>query len=195
MKPDKRQLIIRAAERIFRDRRFHEVLLDDVAAAACVGKGTIYLYFSDKEDLFFQIVVDGFRELEERLAKVASSRKSIRDKLCACGEVLTGVFKERHIIIPAIMSPEFTRKRPDARDVFHSHHRKLDEILAGILEKGVRTGMIRSDVNIDMFICAFIGGLHGLARRRSRDGRDLPVHGLIELLFKGAGGIQINSKQ
>ena len=186
MKKDKRRTILRAAELIFRGRRFHEVHLDDVAAAARVGKGTIYLYFSDKEDLFLKVMTDGFLDLEDRLAKVAASDKPVGAKLCAFGETLTAVLKERHMIIPAIMSPEFARKRPDARSVLKSHHDRLDSILAGILEEGVRAGGIRADADINMFICAFIGGLHGLARRRKRDSRRLPVRELVALLLEGA---------
>jgi len=186
MKADKRRAILRAAERVFRDRRFHEVLLDDVAAAARVGKGTIYLYFSSKEDLFFSLVSDGFLELEARLAKVAATGKPVGDKLCAFGEVLTAVLRERHMMIPAIMSPEFARRRPDARAALQSHHRRLDGILAGILEEGVRAGAVRSDADIHTFTCALVGGLHGLARRRGRDALRLPVRGLVDLLLKGA---------
>ena len=54
-KLDKRIAIMRAAERLFHNRRFHEVTLEEVAEAAQVGKGTIYRYFADKDDLFFQV--------------------------------------------------------------------------------------------------------------------------------------------
>ena len=53
-RPDeqKRQLIIDTAARFFATQPFHKVRLDDVAAAAQVGKGTLYIYFKSKEDLY-----------------------------------------------------------------------------------------------------------------------------------------------
>ena len=61
----KRDQIMKAAEHLFTNRRFHEITLDQVARAAGVGKGTIYLHFADKDDLFFQVATSGFTQLCE----------------------------------------------------------------------------------------------------------------------------------
>jgi AcrR family transcriptional regulator len=52
---------------LFASEPFHKVRLDDVAAAAGVGKGTLYIYFDSKEDLYFSIIFDGFTEMIDRL--------------------------------------------------------------------------------------------------------------------------------
>ena len=44
---------MRAAEKLFTSRRYHEISLDAVVQEARVGKGTIYRYFQSKDDLFF----------------------------------------------------------------------------------------------------------------------------------------------
>lgn len=54
--PAKRDAILAAALDIFSARGFAAARLDDVAARAGVAKGTIYLYFRDKEDLFQELV-------------------------------------------------------------------------------------------------------------------------------------------
>ena len=51
-KEDKRATILKAASDVFKGRRFDEVTLDEIAVRAGVGKGTLYLYFKNKEDLF-----------------------------------------------------------------------------------------------------------------------------------------------
>jgi AcrR family transcriptional regulator len=63
----KRRLITEAATRLFAARPFHEVKLDQVASAAKVGKGTVYLYFKNKEDLYISLIHDGFAQLVDRL--------------------------------------------------------------------------------------------------------------------------------
>jgi AcrR family transcriptional regulator len=64
----KRDDILRAAVAEFAHRDFHEVLMDDVAARAGVGKGTLYRYFPTKEELFVSAVV---RELSESHADLS----------------------------------------------------------------------------------------------------------------------------
>jgi AcrR family transcriptional regulator len=69
----KRATIAAAAARLFATRPFHEVRLEDVAAAAGVGKGTLYVYFSSKEDLYFALIHDGFAALVDRLQQQLES--------------------------------------------------------------------------------------------------------------------------
>jgi AcrR family transcriptional regulator len=52
----KRQAILDAALDEFTASGFAAARMDDVAARACVAKGTIYLYFEDKEALFQELV-------------------------------------------------------------------------------------------------------------------------------------------
>src|ERR1700730_12021813 len=44
--------ILQAAGHLFGSQRFHEVRMEDIASEAEVGKGTLYRYFSDKEELY-----------------------------------------------------------------------------------------------------------------------------------------------
>ena len=55
-KENKRELILNALEELLPGKRFHEITLDEVARTAGVGKGTIYLYFHDKDELFAEMV-------------------------------------------------------------------------------------------------------------------------------------------
>src|SRR6476620_6515282 len=54
--PGKREAILAAALEEFSARGFAAARLDDVAKRAGVAKGTIYLYFRDKETLFQELV-------------------------------------------------------------------------------------------------------------------------------------------
>jgi len=51
MKIEKREIILKAVEEVIKTKRFHEVKMDDVAKQAGVGKGTIYRYFPNKDEL------------------------------------------------------------------------------------------------------------------------------------------------
>src|SRR4051812_505499 len=68
-RPDekKRALITATAARLFAQRPFHKVRLEDIAAEAKIGKGTLYIYFDNKEDLYFSLIYDGFARLVDGL--------------------------------------------------------------------------------------------------------------------------------
>lgn len=65
--PQKRQQILDAAGRLFAAGRYDRIKLDDVAAEAGVGKGTLYIYFHGKEDLYFCLIHEASAALIERL--------------------------------------------------------------------------------------------------------------------------------
>jgi AcrR family transcriptional regulator len=77
----RRQRILETADKLIRRRPYHEVLIKDVAAAASVSKGAIYIYFKNKEELFLSVIQNSFATLPdffksqlEALPPEASSR-------------------------------------------------------------------------------------------------------------------------
>ncbi len=80
-KTDRRKLILEEAARLFSAKRFDEVLMDDIAQQAGVGKGTIYTYFADKEELYFAVVFEGIRRLNEQLQRKANRQQNPEDEL------------------------------------------------------------------------------------------------------------------
>lgn len=63
----KKQLLLEAAREVFSRRGYHEATIGDITAEAGVGKGTFYLYFRGKEELFQEVVKDGVRRLRRAL--------------------------------------------------------------------------------------------------------------------------------
>ena len=66
-KASKRQAILKAAAGHFARRPYREVLLDEIAADAEVAKGTVYLYFKNKADLYLALVFAALSPLLKRL--------------------------------------------------------------------------------------------------------------------------------
>jgi AcrR family transcriptional regulator len=63
----KRRVILQVAGSHFAARPYHEVKLDQIAAEARLGKGTLYLYFKSKEDLYVGLILDGVETLLRKL--------------------------------------------------------------------------------------------------------------------------------
>ena len=82
---DKREAILRAATRVFAEKGFFNAKVADIAKAAGVADGTVYLYFKNKDDLLHSLfdramdefIAEGRRELaaldrpEDKLRRVA----------------------------------------------------------------------------------------------------------------------------
>src|SRR6516165_7991581 len=79
---NKRRLIVQTAVKLFSEQPFHKVRLDDVAEAAGVGKGTVYIYFKNKEELYYSLVYEGFAEMIDGLhTRVAQAGPDYAAKL------------------------------------------------------------------------------------------------------------------
>jgi len=69
----RRQAILDAALAVFAERGYEAARLDDVAARAGVAKGTLYLYFRDKEGLFETLVRGAVSPILDRVEEAAGT--------------------------------------------------------------------------------------------------------------------------
>jgi TetR/AcrR family transcriptional regulator len=82
-KAARRAAIVNAAERLFASKGYDGVAMDDVAREAQLAKGTLYLYFNNKDSLYLAVAVRGAAILKEMMAQgVARETRGI-DKACA----------------------------------------------------------------------------------------------------------------
>jgi AcrR family transcriptional regulator len=65
----KRLRILEVAGRLFAERPFRDVRLEDIAAEANIGKGTIYVYFKSKTDLCISLFIEG---IQNNIAEISS---------------------------------------------------------------------------------------------------------------------------
>jgi AcrR family transcriptional regulator len=72
-----------AATRLFGGQRFHEVRMEDIAAEAGVGKGTIYRYFADKEELFLALLKRASDQFLAQCREAMNGQKATQAKLTA----------------------------------------------------------------------------------------------------------------
>ena len=63
----RRDEILRAATDLFSEKGYHEVTMEEIAEEMGVSKGTIYNYFSSKENLYLEILKESFEAIEELL--------------------------------------------------------------------------------------------------------------------------------
>jgi AcrR family transcriptional regulator len=69
-KTDRREQLLRAARDVFATKGYHQAKVDDITAAAGVGKGTFYLYFKDKRSVLEELVDGVFERIGSAILKV-----------------------------------------------------------------------------------------------------------------------------
>src|SRR6185369_3979924 len=77
-----RESISDAATRLFIERGFDRVTVDEIAAAADVGRMTVFNHFARKEDMFFdrdeegrEMLLDALRQRDPRVAPIEALRR------------------------------------------------------------------------------------------------------------------------
>ncbi|HAM35737.1 MAG TPA: hypothetical protein DEB40_06660 [Elusimicrobia bacterium] len=96
----RRREILNAARGILIRTKYQDLNLDEVARKADVAKGTLYLYFRDKNDLLFCVFVDMLEALEKRLDRVAPADGTISSLLRLAKEELDFVDETLYFLAP-----------------------------------------------------------------------------------------------
>ena len=156
---DKRQQILQATEKLLANRRFHEVTLSEVARVAAVGKGTIYQYFEDKEDLFFQVTSGAFDELVGLLARKVRGDAPFEERLLDTCVQIAAFFRGHRPLFARIQAEEARMSCSKGRlaERWTEKRVKLVQVVAEILRKGIAEGKVRGDVEPEMLAEFLLG--------------------------------------
>jgi len=142
-----RKEIMDAAVEVFSKKGFFNATLDEIAQKAEFSKGTLYLYFSSKEELLYSILQENIgKELNVRLAGVFEQGKTLRKELEQMFDDLSSLaFEKKEIFELAIaqhvagyqaLSPEKALTMNDAHDKFWD--KQLDRVKGAIAEGELR---------------------------------------------------------
>lgn len=188
---DRRREIMQAAEKLFTSRRFHEITTDDIAQAAKVGKGTIYRYFQNKDDLFFQVATSGFDELCELVRDEIPENAPFAEQLLKASSQISSFFGRRRQLFRMMQSEDARLSwcKGNHREHWMAQRKKLVGAVASIIDRGVAEGEVRADIASDVLAAFFLGML----RTRARDLADAPEkvrrhEVVVDLFCRGAGG-------
>src|SRR3954465_3637975 len=56
LRDERRAQLVAAAREVFGERGYHTATVDDITRAAGVAKGTFYLYFDEKREVYYELV-------------------------------------------------------------------------------------------------------------------------------------------
>lgn len=159
---DKRERILDAAVRVLAKRGFHSTRISEVAKAAGVADGTIYLYFKSKDELLVSLFEDRVERLLAFLQAELPRSGSASDKLKRIIELQLGLLEEERDlaeVLTVILRQSTKLMKKYAAPKFNAY---LDSI-ARVVADGQAAGELRSDVSPHLVARAMFGALDGIA--------------------------------
>lgn len=160
-----RRKIYESADRLFTQYGVHEVSVDAIVEAAGVSKGTFYIHFKSKDTLIASFVSGYAARLD---MDYKAFLDSLPPDLPVCAILLAMVEKIADIISDAVGYDRMNMlyriqltKDVDLESV-NGYGRKLYQMIAGILEQGIRTGEFQSSLPLDILSRHFVMAIRGL---------------------------------
>ena len=98
--------ILQAAEQIFAHHGYHTTTMEQVAESCGWSKGTLYLYFKSKEDLFFSILIEKMEQFSATLLAELRHSIGIEDKIATLIDAQFGFFSENENFFQLILAEQ-----------------------------------------------------------------------------------------
>jgi TetR/AcrR family fatty acid metabolism transcriptional regulator len=159
---DKRERILRAAVKVFARNGFYATRVSEVAKAAGVADGTIYLYFKSKDELLVSLFEDRVERLLSFMREELPRHRRAKDKLRRLIEMQLGLLEgERDLaeVVTVILRQSTQLMKEYAAPRFNAYLEGIGRIIAD----GQMSGEFRRDVSPGLVARATFGALDGIA--------------------------------
>lgn len=191
---DKSELIIQAALKIFYQRGYGPITVEDIAREAKVAKGTIYLYFKDKDELFYRSVLYVIEFIEATTKEVAADSK---DPFQVLGRIayaqLYSILQNKHFcgLFYIISNPGLVSNREKLFKILLEKENSLLSFITRIIEQGKSAGFIEGSLDAKEVAYLFQGMFSNTLKRIHHEPPedtidiDKTVTSLIDVLKNG----------
>ncbi|MFW9915149.1 MAG: TetR/AcrR family transcriptional regulator [Candidatus Thorarchaeota archaeon] len=203
-----REGILKAASALFREHSYENVKVEDISERADVSRATVYNYFESKEDIYYEIGIQGFKTMNERQKVVISSELSGLEKIIKLSkDALKFLFENsviheilRHYLITNLQAETPAHetlskmlqgeKVKDRSDILRARYlqeiRKFQEIWVETINLGFEDGTIHHELNADQlsrFLFMVISGIFDRAQieQMALERAELTEEHIIEL--------------
>jgi len=159
----KREKILDAAAELFSTKHYHEVMMDDVARLISVAKGTVYNYFTSKEELYFTIMHTRMENLLSLLKQKIESEKNSIDSLRAF-VIHHYMFMMKYRKFFLIYQKETLNKQNTFCEEMLSLEKQMNQMILQIISRGENEGIFRK-VDEEFATSLVLGSIYGAVQR------------------------------
>ena len=181
-KEQRREQILEAATQLFAERGLENVTFGDIAKATGLSRPLIYFYFPDRDSLFFETVARSHQELYSRFITAVKPHLNGRDQIIAIGRAYVAYLRERPSCF-GLQSAYHARKQTGGetahpmQEQIEELHKRTMELMTGTLARGVKEGVLRSDMGnlLQVAVCLW-GFTHGIVQVIATKGEQMADH-------------------
>lgn len=188
-KQARRAQVLQHAKRIFARKGYHRTNVADIISRARIARGTFYLYFENKKDLFEELLEQVLRELAQRIQRIrlgpdepepaAQLRENLR-------RVMTFVLNERDLT--NILMSHALGFDPDLDDRILSFYDRIAAQIQRSLDLGINMGLVRQCDTHTAAYC-ILGGVKETVVQLSRQAPP-DIDSLVEEILRfGLSGV------
>jgi AcrR family transcriptional regulator len=196
----RREAIIAAATGLFAECGFAGCEMDRLATELNVAKGTLYLYFPSKDELFYACVDAGMRALQQSIQEAIAQQPDRLDRIRRGIHAYLKFFDEHPALIELFIQERARFK--DRKDPTYFEHRDANrgpwpELYASL----VADGQIRNDLPVERLLDTVGNLLYGTMFTNHFLNRKVPLtdqyEALVEILFRGilSGHTELSTRQ
>jgi len=200
-KEKKREDIILAALMVFAEKGFSRTTIKDIAEHAGIGKGTVYEYFNDKDEIIYSSFSYFLSIFETDMEKILLSDRSGINKFNELVLTMTKIIESEQKKLLDLMFDFWAEgirsnsKGPMLEEMqkFYTLYRK---IFTDVISEGMADGTIRKDIDPDATASLIVGMLDGIVVQWILDKKNFKVGEIQKvipgLLINGVGETKIN---
>lgn len=158
---DKRDRILKAAIRVFARKGFYATRVSEIAKAAGVADGTIYLYFKNKDDVLISLFEERIGRLIAELRGIATGPGTVAERLSRIIALQLGQMEGRRDLAEVVtvnLRQSTKLMKQYALPLFTQYV----QVMAGLIEEGQASGELRSDVQPVLIARALWGSMDGV---------------------------------
>ncbi|RDL49985.1 HTH-type transcriptional repressor AcnR [Ensifer sp. M14] len=154
--PAKREQILEGARRAFMNQGFDAASMNDITREAGVSKGTLYVYFENKEDLFKALIIQGKTRVVQTAKHALNDHDDVEESLFDFGVTLTTSMTAEETIRSMRMVIGVIDRMPHLAERFFSEAPENGyTVLKAYLDRQVPAGTLDID-NTEMAARQFI---------------------------------------
>lgn len=133
--------ILNAAMLVFAEKGLHQATMADVAQEVGLSKGTLYLYFKDKDELVFSVLQASLDQGYGNLEGILETDSPIKSSLLDWIQKLAIQMEDTALYLSIAYEFYALAGRKEAvRQCLHDYFVKYRELLRSIIEKGIENG-------------------------------------------------------
>lgn len=184
----KRQAILQAAVRVFSEKGYFGARMRDVAAAAQVADGTLYLYFESKEALLTAVLEEFAETFVQEARRDCEGVSDPQKRLQAVLERHLSSF-EANRPLATVFQIELRHSRKFLRQIARGQLSRYLDLLRQIVAEGIARGVFRAHLDPRLAARAIFGAVDELVTAWVLSDKPEPLKQrlapLLEILFFG----------